>query len=1136
MGRWIGGPFGARVPLDLGKGSLYPDVTGDTGAVTPPPDAYAPGAVVNSTRGARYAAPEAAPVLAAENIRWRDDPALDLFNSGAGQLLNLRDGWDDTLIGTTASMITDAVPTYAANVPQTSPAVLDGFNTGASQDLTARAGWSATGHFSGSLSLKTDAGPTYASTLNGTPAGNIWGTGVTTDHEASFKVGSVFGTTFLVARQDSAAAPSQGYVGYVSSGNQEIQNRAGTTLASGSGITPAAGDEFRFRCVGSVLTLDYKPSGGVWRNLLAVVDTQWTTGTFIGIHAPSGAVQIDSFGGGAVSATASYNFWGNRADKDESVWVKYGAVITGFHWLWARATFTTSAVTDGYFLYADVSGYGELWRVNAGVATFMQSGFRAGVTQPGDRVMIQAVGSEISAWVDNGNGWQNFITATDSSIPDGGFIGVQTPAGSATRFDSFGGGPFTSVQLPTVDRPGVGYSAPASRVVSVWDNPVVAAGGVALPASTSRRIRAYDPEFNSTFSGSADQDVPQDAVLPVTASRPQQAAVPRESSIISVFASPAAPSDPALVTISDQTYPLYRPVASRTQSYAASEDRTAPLAVQPSSRPAAVTRISRATLTAGTETNTFADWTPEPVGEQVGPPPYTPPRSRTIPAFTPNPPEAIPAAQSRAVPDYSAPLSRTGLTAGTETDTYSDWTPGVIPDRQNPAYSPPRSLTVNPSDNTPPATDTFPPSAASRATPDYAPQPSRISLTVTPGPDVTALTGITASTPARLYTPPRSQALPIFDPAANTYADWAPEPAANTFRPVAYSPGRNINVLAFSPDTTMPLPAIQTTTRPAYSPPRSQTVSPADNPAAATDTAVVFAQSARPQNYSAPRSQALGIFDPAYNTFADWAPEPVRASSTPYGAPRSRVTRVIDGPSGAPTDTVAFTIQPNRVASYSAPLSRSMLIAGAETNSYADWSPEPVASRQAARYSPPASQVISVPDAGPVWAATAQDSSPARAYQAPRSLALGVADTATLQAAALVVQSRPTRPYAPQESLSVLAGDNPTQAPAFTTQSRQGAAWSGRDALSACYLNTFFGSNWSPEVFISRPVAFYRAPLTRIFMPITDQRTIPIITAPNACDDPLAGVADCPTPAAGPVLIDSPLGGALSCPTPGKVG
>lgn len=30
MGRWLGGPFGARVPLDLGKASLYPYVTGDT--------------------------------------------------------------------------------------------------------------------------------------------------------------------------------------------------------------------------------------------------------------------------------------------------------------------------------------------------------------------------------------------------------------------------------------------------------------------------------------------------------------------------------------------------------------------------------------------------------------------------------------------------------------------------------------------------------------------------------------------------------------------------------------------------------------------------------------------------------------------------------------------------------------------------------------------------------------------------------------------------------------------------------------------------------------------------------------------------------------------------------------------------
>lgn len=197
-------------------------------------------------------------------------------------------------------------------------AILDSFNAGATQALSARSGWAA-GHWTGTLDLRTDAVPTKATTALGTPANNIWAANFGTDHESMFTYAAGLGTTHLLARVNSTTAPSQGYVGHIAAGNQEIQTRAGATLASGSTITPAAGDSFRLRCVGSLITLDYRPAAGSWSNILSVTDTTYTTGTFIGIHAPSGTPEYDEFGGGAVSlgtggvGTTSFNLHAKRA-------------------------------------------------------------------------------------------------------------------------------------------------------------------------------------------------------------------------------------------------------------------------------------------------------------------------------------------------------------------------------------------------------------------------------------------------------------------------------------------------------------------------------------------------------------------------------------------------------------------------------------------------------------------------------------------------------------------------------------------------------------------------------------------------------------------------------------------------------
>lgn len=186
-------------------------------------------------------------------------------------------------------------------------AVLDDFNTGALQDLNTRAGW-GTGHWSGTLNLKTDAVPTKATAASGSPAGNIWAANFTADHDVMFTYGATINTVEICARVDSSSSPAAGYTGRVTNfGTFEIDTRAGATLTSGSGATPAAGDSFRLACVGTLLTLDYRPSGGAWGQILSVTDATHTTGTFIGIHIGSTSSDIDEFGGGIFAAPVAEN-------------------------------------------------------------------------------------------------------------------------------------------------------------------------------------------------------------------------------------------------------------------------------------------------------------------------------------------------------------------------------------------------------------------------------------------------------------------------------------------------------------------------------------------------------------------------------------------------------------------------------------------------------------------------------------------------------------------------------------------------------------------------------------------------------------------------------------------------------------
>jgi hypothetical protein len=172
----------------------------------------------------------------------------------------------------------------------------------------------------------------------------------------------------------------------------------------------------------------------------------WST-TLLGTTVSLQTDAVPTYAANPSGTFASYNFWASTG-QDECCWVQYGATISSFHWLWVRAAYSSAgAPTDGYFLYTDVSGYGELWRVNAGVSTFLLSGSRPAAVTAGHRVQVQAVGSRITAFFDDGRGWIEFIDTTDSSVPGIGAIGIQAQAANTTQFDSFGGGPFIASAL-----------------------------------------------------------------------------------------------------------------------------------------------------------------------------------------------------------------------------------------------------------------------------------------------------------------------------------------------------------------------------------------------------------------------------------------------------------------------------------------------------------------------------------------------------------------------------------------------------------------------------------------------------------------------------------------------------------------
>lgn len=135
------------------------------------------------------------------------------------------------------------------------------------------------------------------------------------------------------------------------------------------------------------------------------------------------------------------------------------------------------------------------------------------------------------------------------------------------------------------------------------------------------------------------------------------------------------------------------------------------------------------------------------------------------------------------------------------------------------------------------------------------------------------------------YRSPSAKTMSVFDPAANTFADWTPPPVQD--RAIAN-----------------------------YSPPRSRTVSPSFTSVLDTWAAATFGR-ATPY-YQGSRPVTISVFDPAMNTFADWTPAALLSRSVQdYSPPRS--TTLGEFGQSVITDQIAPLASSRAVAFYRAP-------------------------------------------------------------------------------------------------------------------------------------------------------------------------------------------------------------------------
>lgn len=236
----------------------------------------------------------------------------------------------------------------------------------------------------------------------------------------------------------------------------------------------------------------------------------------------------------------------------------------------------------------------------------------------------------------------------------------------------------------------------------------------------------------------------------------------------------------------------------------------------------------------------------------------------------------------RATPLYRAPSAKTMSIFDPAANTFADWTPPPIQDRQQPNYTPPRSRVTPPSDF---ATilDTWAATAFGRATPYYKGQ--------------------------------RAITIPVFDPATNTFADWTP--AALLSRSVQdYAPprARTFGSFGLSIITDQIAPVAQSRAQAFYRSPLSQVLAPSFSPAAPDTYTSVTASRSVPL-YRSPASFLARAYDQlAVALGTDYAAPAQSRASTYYRGSYSLVSNAADQDAPETFGTDWVSVAQSRIA------------------------------------------------------------------------------------------------------------------------------------------------------------------------------------------------------------------------------
>lgn len=111
--------------------------------------------------------------------------------------------------------------------------------------------------------------------------------------------------------------------------------------------------------------------------------------------------------------------------------------------LYTRLANVGSGTTDGYELEVMYNGSSFDWsliRVDNGSTPLLTTGSQTVAT--GNKVMLQAYGSTISALLYSGGTWTQVLSASDANYSAGGFVGAEVLGSQNWRIDDFGGGSY----------------------------------------------------------------------------------------------------------------------------------------------------------------------------------------------------------------------------------------------------------------------------------------------------------------------------------------------------------------------------------------------------------------------------------------------------------------------------------------------------------------------------------------------------------------------------------------------------------------------------------------------------------------------------------------------------------------------